>query len=122
MHLVSVPQWVITDSAFSLLKLHSQPLELRRRSEGLRHVFHAAHRDIDSETGDTTVTPESKGLEEVFENGRVIPVKVGLGRVEQVEVELARGSIGVGGELGPSSTAKKALPVVGRFGLVRTEA
>ena len=122
MDLISVPQRVVTDGALRLLKLHGQTLKLSSRGEWFRHIFHTAHSDVDPESSDTSVAPESQRLEEILENGRMVPVKVGLGRVEQVEVELTWCSVLVGRELGPSGTAEKAFPVVWRLRLVRSEA
>jgi cobalamin biosynthesis Mg chelatase CobN len=58
-------------------------------------------RDIDTEARDSAVSPESQGLVEVLPHLGVRPVEVGLGRVEDVEVELARRAVG-GRDLLPS--------------------
>ena len=44
--------------------------------------------DIDSESFDTLVCPESKGFDEIIPYFLVIPVEVGLGSIEKVEVPL----------------------------------
>ena len=44
--------------------------------------------DIDSESFDTLVCPESEGFDEVVPYFLVIPVEVGLRGIEQVEIPL----------------------------------
>lgn len=68
--------------------------------------------DIYPESGDTSVCPESQGSEEVFSDVGVIPVQVGLRRVEDVQVVLAVAY------RSPGRVAKLSNPVCGRLVLV----
>ena len=68
--------------------------------------------DVDPETVDPTIEPESQDVLELGPYVRVGPVEVGLGRVEQVQVPLAETSVELG-DPRPCRSAEQALPVVG---------
>ena len=63
---------------------------------------------------DPTVEPEAQNLEKLVSNPGVLPVEVGLRRVEQVQVPLAGCAFG-GVRAGPCRPAKCRLPRVGGF-------
>lgn len=85
-------------------------------AHGELEVFGETVRDVDSIARDAAVGPESKGLEEIGADLGVFPVKVGLGGVEDVEVEL---TVPDGF---PGGAAKVGLPVCGWEGVVGSEA
>lgn len=111
---VTVPVWVVVFLFARLLQPSLFFLNFRLSHERFRHVFRQGLSDVDPESGDTSVSPEPQGGEEVIPNFLVVPVEIGLRGVEHVEVELT-----VPDWL-PDRATKEALPVVGWFGLVRS--
>jgi hypothetical protein len=74
--------------------------------------------DIHPEAVDAAVEPEAEDVEELLAHPRVLPVEVGLGGVEEVQVPLAGGAVGAG-DPGPGRSAEHGLPVVGLLVAVR---
>ena len=69
-------------------------------------------RDVDPEAVDPAVAPEPEDVVELRPHVGVLPVQVGLGHVEDVQVPLARRAVGLGHAL-PAPTAEHRRPVVG---------
>jgi hypothetical protein len=77
--------------------------------------------DVDAEAVDAPVEPERDDGEELLAHLLVVPVEVRLGRVEDVEVPLAGGAVGLG-DPAPAAAAEERRPVVGRELAVLTAA
>ena len=74
--------------------------------------------DVDPEAVDAPVAPEPQDVVELGDDLGVLPVQVGLGDVEDVQVPLAGGAVGLG-DAGPAAAAEDRGPVVRRLLAVR---
>lgn len=88
-NLVPVPQSVDIGAGTILHLFIPLLLHLLLVWQGQGHVFGQAVGDIDPESLDALVGPESEGLDEIVPNLAVVPVEVGLRSVKQVEVPLS---------------------------------
>lgn len=79
---------------------------------GELRVLDEAMGDVDAETVDTSIEPETEDLVVFGSYFLVVPVHVGLGRVEDVEVPLTRVALGVRDST-PALAAEDGAPVVG---------
>jgi hypothetical protein len=70
-----------------------------------------AVRDVDPESVDPAVEPEAQDAAELGPHVGVRPVEIGLRRVEEVQVPLSGGAVGLG-DARPRRTAEDRLPVV----------
>ena len=73
--------------------------------------------DVDAEAGHTAVEPEAQDRLELLADLGVLPVEVGLGHVEEVEVPLAGRSVGLG-DPRPGWPPEDRAPVVRRLGTI----
>ena len=74
--------------------------------------LHEAVGDVDAESVGAAVEPEAQDLPELLPHPGVRPVEVGLRAVEQVQVPVAGGAVGVG-RARPRGAAEHRVPVVG---------
>ena len=79
---------------------------------GQAGLLDQAVRDVDPEAVDAPVAPEAQDGEELLAHLRQLPVQVGLGGVEDVEVPLARRAVGLG-DARPAAATEHGGPVVG---------
>ena len=80
-----------------------------------------AVRHVDPEAVDAALAPEPQDVVELGDDVRVLPVQVGLGHVEDVQVPLAGGAVGLG-DPGPPAAAEHRGPVVRGLLAVRAAA
>ena len=69
---------------------------------------------VHAEAGDAAVQPETENALKLGMHGRVVPVEVRLGRIEEVQVPLVRLAVGPD-DPRPGRSAEVGLPVVGRL-------
>ncbi|BAS16685.1 hypothetical protein AHiyo8_49880 [Arthrobacter sp. Hiyo8] len=104
MHLIAVPERVLTQGVFAFLG------QLGLGGQDLRQVLREGMGDVDAEAVHATVGPEAEGLQEVFTNLGVVPVEVRLLLGEDVHVPLSRGAVRFGDAL-PGRAAENRVPV-----------
>jgi hypothetical protein len=82
MNLITVPN-PITIRLGTVLHLGiPSSLHLHLTRERCRHILDTSMGDIDSESLDTLVCPESQSLDEIVSNFLVVPVEIGLRSIE----------------------------------------
>jgi hypothetical protein len=84
------------------------------REVGQGRVLGQQRGRIDPDAVDPAVEPEPEHVLELAPDGRAVPVEVGLLGREQVQVPLARRTVGLG-DPGPAGSAEDRLPVVRRL-------
>ena len=88
---------------------------LRRGVVGQPVGLHQAVRHVDTEAVDAPIEPEAQDAAELLPDDGIRPVEIGLRRVEDVQVPLTGGSVGIG-RARPGGAAEHRLPVVrGQF-------